>query len=96
MAEEDGFLRLDAFKTGLAGVYLGVGRNKTSESVCPDAGFIIHKKTGDKVSKGDLILDVYGKDQACLEPAVKMLKDEAIFYTDEAPAKEVLIYKEIH
>lgn len=96
VAEKDGFLRLDAFKTGLAGVYLGVGRNKTSESVCPDAGFIIHKKTGDKVSKGDLILDVYGKDQACLEPAVKMLKDEAIFYTDEAPAKEVLIYKEIH
>lgn len=96
VADRDGYLTLDAFKTGLAGVYLGVGRNKTTEPVCADAGCIVHKKTGDRVSKGDLILDVYGKDNECLVPATRLLKEEAIFYSDEAPAKEPLIYKEIH
>ena len=95
VAERDGFLRLDAFKTGLSGVYLGVGRNKTTEPVCADAGMILHKKTGDKVCKGDLIMDVYGKDEECLIPATKLLKEEAIFYSDEAIATEPLIYKEI-
>ncbi|MDE7139610.1 MAG: thymidine phosphorylase [Treponemataceae bacterium] len=94
-AERDGFLRVDAFKTGLAGVYLGVGRNKTTESVCADAGMLLHKKTGDSVRAGDILMDVYGKDDACLEPAVKLLKEEALTYTDDAPAAEPLIYKEI-
>lgn len=94
-AERDGFLRVDAFKTGLAGVYLGVGRNKTTESVCADAGMLLHKKTGDSVRAGDILMDVYGKDDACLEPAVKLLREEALTYTDDAPAADPLIYKEI-
>lgn len=95
-AEKDGWLTLDAYKTGIAGVYLGVGRNKSDEKVCPDAGFIVHKKTGDFVKKGELILDVYGKDQACLEPAVKIIKEEAISWSDTKPALSTLIRKEIH
>ena len=95
-AEKDGWLTLDAYKTGIAGVYLGVGRNKSDEKVCPDAGFIVHKKTGDFVKKGELILDVYGKDQACLEPAVKIIKEEAISWSDTKPAISTLIRKEIH
>ena len=95
LAERDGFLRLDAFKTGLAGVYLGVGRNKTSESVCTDAGMLLHKKTGDTVCKGDVIMDVYGKDEPCLAPALALLRNEAITYSDEAVPAEPLIRKEI-
>ena len=95
-AEQEGWLTLDAYKTGIAGVYLGVGRNKSDEKVCPDAGFIVHKKTGDFVKKGELILDVYGKDQACLEPAVKIIKEEAISWSDTKPALSTLIRKEIH
>jgi pyrimidine-nucleoside phosphorylase len=94
-ANEDGYITLDAFKTGLAGVYLGVGRNKTTEPVCADAGIIMHKKTGDKVKKGELLLEVYGKDNDCLSSACSLL-NEAIAYSPKAPAKEPLIYREIH
>ena len=94
-AEKDGYLSLDAFKTGLAGVYLGVGRNKSDDSVCADAGFILHKKTGDLVKKGELLLDVYGKDDSCLPQAVEMMKNEAISYSDAAPKINPLIYKVI-
>ena len=94
-AKRDGFITLDAFKTGLAGVYLGVGRNKSDDKVCADAGIIMHKKTGDSVKKGDLILEVFGKDGECLEPAVKKLEEEAISYSDKEPEKSELIFKVI-
>ncbi|MBQ0051527.1 MAG: thymidine phosphorylase [Treponema sp.] len=93
LAEKDGYIKLDAFKTGLASVYLGVGRNKSDDKVCPDAGIIMHKKTGDCVKKGELILDVYGKDEACLPQAVKMLTEEALSYSETKPHSDQLIYK---
>ena len=95
VAEEDGYLTLEAYKTGIAGVYLGVGRNKSDDPVYADAGFIVHKKTGDAVKKGDLILDVYGKDEESLKSAVKIIQEEAVSYSKTAIEKQPLIVKEI-
>ena len=93
-AQASGFLTLDALSVGLAGIDLGVGRNKTSDAVCPDAGFIVHAKTGDFVHKGDRILDIYGKDEACLTSAKRKIED-ALAYSDTAPDKKALILKTI-
>ena len=94
-AEKDGYINIDAYKTGLAGVYLGVGRNKTTDPVCPDAGMVLRARSGEKVKAGDVVMEVYGKDQECLEPALAKLK-EALSYQDSAPEKVPLIYKEIN
>ena len=59
-AQESGFLSLDAFKIGLAGVYLGVGRNRAEDDVCADAGFIFRKIEGEKVQKGEEIIERAG------------------------------------
>ena len=94
-AAADGYIEtIEAFQTGLAGVYLGVGRNRTDEAVCPEAGMIIYKHKGDKVVKGELIMDVYGKDAASLDPAIELLA-KAVRYTNTKPAIDTLIYKEI-
>lgn len=90
---KDGILRMDAFGIGIASVYLGVGRNKTDDVVCPDAGFIIHKKTGDFVKKGDLILDVYGKDKESLDRGIKHVIEEGLSFSKEPLPKTDLIYK---
>ena len=50
-AEDDGYINIDALKTGLASVTLGVGRNKTSDKVCPDAGLILQKQMVQKFVK---------------------------------------------
>ena len=94
-ATQDGFLQLDAFKLGLAGVHLGVGRNRTEDAVCPDAGMILHKVQGDKVAAGDLIMEVFGKDEDCLGPALALIQ-EAATYASQKPQEPQLIYKEIH
>ena len=94
-AQEDGFITLDAYKTGLAGVYLGVGRNRTEDPVCPEAGIVILFDETRAGKKGDAILEVYGKDDESLAPALALL-GEAITYHKTQPAKQPLIYKEIH
>ena len=93
-AENDGYIQIDAYKTGLAGIALGVGREKTSDKVFSDSGIILERTTGDFVKKGDVIMQIFGKDEECLAPSLKKLKT-AITYSDEKKDKENLIYKTI-
>jgi len=93
-AKEDGYIFINAFKTGMAGVTLGVGRNKTTDPVCPDAGMILHARTGDFVHKGDLIMEIFGKDKDCLDGALHLLED-AVEYASKQPEKNPLIFKKI-
>lgn len=81
-AEKDGYIYIEAYEIGIAGCNLGVGRNKTEEEVCPDAGFILHKISGEKVKKGDLLIEVFGKDDKCFDSAFEHLK-KAVTYSDK-------------
>ncbi|MBR4011519.1 MAG: thymidine phosphorylase, partial [Spirochaetaceae bacterium] len=89
-----GYLKIDAFKAGLAGVTLGVGRNRTEDAVCPDAGFILHKKEGDSVKKGELLMEVFGKDEECFTSALPAL-EKAFSYEKNSISKDELIFKQI-
>lgn len=95
-ATESGFITaIDAFTTGLAGVHLGVGRNRTDEAVCPEAGIILHRRRGDRVEKGTVLMDLYGRDAAGLEQAATLL-ETAVSYGSRAPEAEPLILGEIN
>lgn len=90
-----GYVRsIDAYKIGLAGVYLGVGRNKTSDPVAPDVGFVFERRKGAAVAKGDLVATVYGKDAASLDAAWPLVT-EALSVGPDAPAASPLVIKEI-
>jgi pyrimidine-nucleoside phosphorylase len=91
-AAEDGYVAIDAFQVGLAGVTLGVGRNRTEDAVCPDAGLVLHAKEGEKVHRGDLLMEVYGKDDSCLESAVPQLA-AAVTYSEKPLMLPPLIAK---
>jgi len=90
-----GFIQsIDAFRIGLAGVYLGVGRNKTTDPVSPDVGFVFELKKGAKVAKGDLVATVYGRDEASLDAAWDLVA-ASLSIGPEAPCIRPLIIKEI-
>ena len=94
-ASKTGFVAgIDAFKIGLAGVNLGVGRNKTTDPVYPDVGFVFEKKTGDRVAAGDRICSVFGKDEDSLE-AARPLVEASIAYAGSRPERRPLVIKEI-
>lgn len=93
-AAEDGYIKIHAYKIGLAGVNLGVGRNRTDEKVCPDAGIILHAKEGDFVKKGQLLMEVYGKDNDCFTQALPLIS-EAVTYSQEKTDQVRLIYEKV-
>lgn len=92
VATQAGYLTLNALAIGLASVSLGVGRNKTSDSVCAEAGIILHKKEGDFVQKGEMLMEVYGRDDDAVKKALPSL-DKAIGYVQEKPLEMPLILK---
>ncbi|MDR2447860.1 MAG: thymidine phosphorylase [Treponema sp.] len=92
-AARSGFIaRIDALKTGRAGVQLGVGRNRAEDPVSPVAGVQFHKKSGGAVKAGDLVMTVYAKDEPALGAALPQL-EEAVEYGDEAPDARKLIWQ---
>lgn len=94
-AERDGFVsRLDAWKIGLAGVTLGVGRNRTEDRVSPDVGVRLLRKSGDPVRAGEPVMQVWGKDAASLETALPLLR-EAVSCAAAPPPERKLVLKEI-
>jgi pyrimidine-nucleoside phosphorylase len=52
---------IDAYKVGLLGVRLGVGRNKTEDPVNPNVGMEFFKKVGDPVLEGDILCRIYSR-----------------------------------
>ena len=91
-AQNSGYIFIDAYKTGCASVTLGVGRNKTSDSVCAEAGIILKKRTGDFVEKDEPIMEIYGKNQECLKDALIQLQN-AVTYSNQKLPEQKLIYK---
>ncbi len=86
--------RIDAWKTGHAGVLLGAGRNRTEDAVSPVAGVVFRKKRGDAVKAGDVVMTVYAKDEASLAAALPTLED-APEYTALLPESREMIWKEV-
>jgi pyrimidine-nucleoside phosphorylase len=94
-AKQPGYItRINAGQTGRAGVLLGVGRNRTGDSVSPTAGIQLHRKRGDPVVAGDLIMTVWARDAEGLNTSLPLLA-EAVEYGRTAPAPRSLVLKEI-
>ena len=93
-ATQDGFIKIDAYQCGLAGIHLGVGRNVTTEKVCADAGFILHKTEGEFVKSGEIIMEVFGKNEECFGNAIPLL-NSSITYLDKKFENKPLIVKGI-
>ena len=74
-AEQDGVVTaMDAYLTGMAGVYLGVGRSTAEDDVLPDVGIELFKKVGAEVRAGEALCRIYGHDHNALDEAEKRLR----------------------
>lgn len=70
-------------QAGTACVILGGGRERKEDSVDPAVGFVLHRKVGQAVSKGESLATVHYNDKARGERATKLLLDS--FQISEAP-----------
>ncbi|MDP1779481.1 MAG: thymidine phosphorylase [Anaerolineales bacterium] len=73
-APRSGFISLvHARIVGEASVALGAGRAKKGDTVDHAVGFVIHKKVGDKVQKGEPLVEIHANDEDKLAEARKAL-----------------------
>lgn len=93
ISEREGYIsRTDAERVGIASVILGAGREKKGDPIDPSAGIILKKKTGDSVSKGDVLATFYTDDETRIDVAKREFLD-ALIFGNEKPSKQKLIYK---
>lgn len=94
-AQDDGVVTaIDAYTIGMAGVRLGVGRNKTDDDVLANVGFAIARKVGEAVTAGDTLCTVYGESEAAARTAAEKTF-EAFTVGDEPPERLPLIVDEL-
>lgn len=91
-SDADGYIsHMDAESIGVSSVILGAGREKKEDSIDYTAGIVLHKKTGDYVSKGDIIATLYTNNKDKLSPAANQFSD-SITYCNSKPEAPTLIY----
>lgn len=86
-AEKQGCIsKINAFQVGMAAIDIGAGRRKKEDTIDHSAGFVFHKKVGDKVKKGDTILSIHTNNPDSIDTAKERLK-KAITLTPGKPEK---------
>jgi pyrimidine-nucleoside phosphorylase len=94
-AEWAGFVTdLHAERIGIGAMILGAGRNRAEDRVDHAVGVIVRAAVGERVAKGEPILDVHYRDEATLAAAMPVLRG-AIAVGDTAPRPARLILEEI-
>jgi len=76
--------KMNTEKIGVASLLLGAGRKTKEDQIDRLAGLVLHKKTGDKVKKGEVIATLYASDKNLFANAEKTLTD-ALVWGDTVP-----------
>ena len=82
---------MDAAQLGLCAQRMGAGRIRKEDNIDPAVGFVLHKRIGDKVEKGESLATLYAKDEATFAAAVQALLAN-IYIGGERIAPEPLIH----
>ncbi len=89
---KDGYVQqLDALKIGLLSVELGCGRKTIDDTIDKSAGFVLNKKIGDRVKKGDELAAIFANTRDKIQYVKdKMLNAYKISYNRIKPPKTIL------
>lgn len=92
-APGSGFIsQVHARAVGEAAVALGAGRAKKGDPIDHAVGFVIRKKVGDRVEKGELLFEIHANDPEKLVEARKSVLSAHIF-SDESVSPLPLFYE---
>ena len=91
-APEKGYIfKVDTEKYGEVSLILGAGRSTKEDKIDNTAGFVLERKTGDLVFKGDVIATLYTTEKKeALERAAKLMLSATAFWKEQ-PEKMPLV-----
>lgn len=92
-SESTGFVSaIDCAAIGRAASVLGAGRQKKEDSIDPAVGIVVHKKIGDRTTKGDPLVVIHANDLSAAEEASSMIRNSYSF-GDESQRPQLLLEK---
>jgi thymidine phosphorylase len=92
-SDKPGYIEnIDTYEIGMASVELGAGRQTKEDKIDYKAGIIFHLKTGDKVTKGDTIAEIYSDSEKGILSAEERIK-LSVQISRRRPAGRKLIKK---
>ncbi|NMB83143.1 MAG: thymidine phosphorylase [Ignavibacteria bacterium] len=73
-AAKSGYVKsIDSFEMGMASLELGAGRMTMEDKIDPKAGIIFYPKIGQKISKGELIAEIFTDKKLSINPFKKKI-----------------------
>ncbi|NLX83492.1 MAG: thymidine phosphorylase [Clostridiales bacterium] len=95
ISKQEGYITsMKTEQLGLAAQILGAGRLRTEDVIDYAAGYILRKRIGDFVNKGEVIAVLHHEKSAPYEQSAEMLRD-ALQLSSEPPQKQALIHAKI-
>ena len=92
-AQKDGYLyEYDTYKVGVGVSILGAGRERVEDKIDPKVGIILHKKVGDRVKEGEIVMEIRYNSKEKFDRAIPILEDSFIL-SDSKPEKKPLIFE---
>jgi thymidine phosphorylase len=85
---------MDAYALGVAAWRLGAGRARKEDPVSASAGIVLHKRPGDTVAAGDVLVEARTEEAGRIAPALEAAAG-AVTITDTPPAARPLILERI-
>ena len=86
--------RVNTEQYGLASLLLGAGRNTKEDEIDLGAGYVLCKKTGDAVKKGETLAVMYAASEERLDSAERVLL-QATEIGDDKPSPRPLIFETV-
>ena len=92
LAAESGYLvRMNTELVGNASVGLGAGRITKEDVIDFAAGIVLHKKTGDKVEKGECLATLYADHEEKFDAAEEMFRAALTFGPEPEPVPALVM-----
>jgi len=92
-SEKDGYVhKIDAYKIAYGCKILGAGRETKADSIDYSVGIYLNKKSGEKVSVGDILYTIYSNSEEKAQVA-KDYCNSAFDIKNEKPSQLEMIYK---
>jgi pyrimidine-nucleoside phosphorylase len=90
---KDGYVsEIDAFKIGMAAVYVGAGRIKKEDSIEHGTGFVFNKKEGDNVRKDEILVYIHTNNKQNIEEIKKRLESAIKISSNKILSPQAILY----
>ncbi|MBR4360653.1 MAG: thymidine phosphorylase [Clostridia bacterium] len=91
IAKTAGYLsHVNGTALGLAAQRMGAGRVRKEDPIDPAVGFVMEKRIGDRIEKGDVICTLHAKDETSAREAESRILDTLTLSPDPAPRARLL------